>query len=82
MTLDELSRTIAEHILFTHVSDIENLTVSEMSTDYVVYGDDETLKAEYGEDYDKWDALYDAVHEQLDKAIVGISWDGGKTWQQ
>lgn len=71
---------IAEKIIFSHVTDIENLTVWEMTSDHVRYDLDETDKAAY-ESEEEYERLSLAVHAKVDSAIVGISWDGGETWQ-
>jgi hypothetical protein len=80
LNIEELAREIAEHILFSRVTDIENLSVWEMTADHVKYSDDETLKTAF-EDEMRYEALCDTVFEQIDKAVVGISWDRGTTWQ-
>lgn len=80
MNIEELAREIAEIILFSHVRDIENLTVWEMTADHIQYNEDESLRAAF-EDEERYNKLCDAVHEQVDNAVVGISWDGGDTWQ-
>lgn len=71
---------IAEKILFSHVTDIENLTVWEMTADHIKYTDDIALKTAY-DDEENYEQLVQAVHAKVDNAIVGISWDGGETWQ-
>lgn len=70
---------IAEDILFSHVTDIEYLSVCEMTSDTVTYGSEE-IQAAYVED-EHYENLIDAVSAKLDSALVGISWDGGNTWQ-
>lgn len=80
MNVQELAREIAEKILFSHATDIENLTVWEMTADHVKYSDDIALQMAF-DDEDRYDDLCNQVFEQIDNAIVGISWDGGDTWQ-
>lgn len=80
MNIEELAREIAEHILFTHAVDIENLTVWEMTADHIRYNDDEALKVAF-DDEERYEKLCEEVHKQVDSAVVGISWDGGNTWQ-
>jgi hypothetical protein len=80
LNVEELAREIAEHILFSHATDIENLTVWEMTADHIKYNDDEALRIAF-DDEDRYDNLCNQVFEQIDKAVVGISWDGGETWQ-
>jgi hypothetical protein len=80
LNVEELAREIAEKILFSHVTDIESLTVWEMTSDHIQYDGDDALKATF-EDEERYDELCDTVFKQLDKVVVGISWDEGKTWQ-
>lgn len=80
MNVEELAREIAEKILFSHVTDIENLTVWEMTADHIKYSDDTALQLAF-DDEDRYDDLCNKVFEQIDRAVIGISWDGGDTWQ-
>lgn len=80
MNIEELAREIAENIIFSHATDIESLSVSEMTDSHVNWGDDDNLKAAFA-DEDRFEELVDEVHVQIDKARVGVSWDGGTTWQ-
>jgi hypothetical protein len=80
LNVEELAREIAEKIIFSHVRDIESLTVWEMTSDHINYGDDEALKTVYA-DQVRYDKLCETVFAELDKAVVGISWDGGNEWQ-
>lgn len=80
MNVEELAREIAERILFSHVTDIENLTVWEMTADHIKYSDDAALQLAF-DDEDRYDDLCNQVFEQIDRAVIGISWDGGDTWQ-
>lgn len=80
INLYTLAREIAEKILFSQVRDIENLTVWEMTSDHVTYDAHEKVKELYSQE-EQYEKLCDTVYEELDKAIVGITWDGGETWQ-
>jgi hypothetical protein len=75
-----LSTEIAEKIIFSHVTDIENLTVWEMTSDHIKYDLDVSDQETY-DDEDNYERLVNAVHDKVDNAVVGISWDGGRTWQ-
>jgi hypothetical protein len=77
---DKLVQDLAEHIIFTHATDIENLTVWEMTSDHIRYTDDLALQMAY-EDEENYERLVQAVHAKVDNAVIGISWDGGDTWQ-
>lgn len=79
MNIEELAREIAEYIIFTHATDIESLSVSEMTDSHVNWGDDDNLKAAFA-DENRFEELVDEVHVQIRKARVGVSWDGGNTW--
>lgn len=76
---EQLAQEIAEKIVYSQVSDIEGLTVSEMTWDHVKYGEDTTLQKAY-EDEIHYKRLVKAVHAKVDSAVVGISWDEGTTW--
>jgi hypothetical protein len=80
LNIEELAREVAEKITFSHASDIEGLTVYEMTGDFVTYNDDEAIRIAF-EDEDRYIDLADEVLNQIDKAMTGISWDGGKTWE-
>lgn len=75
-----LSTEIAEKIIFSHVTDIENLTVWEMTSDHIKYDLDVSDQETY-DDEDNYERLVTAVHDKVDNTVVGISWDGGRTWQ-
>ena len=75
-----LSTEIAEKIIFSHVTDIENLTVWEMTSNHIKYDLDVSDQETY-DDEDNYERLVNAVHDKVDNAVVGISWDGGHTWQ-
>lgn len=77
---ENLVQEIAEHIIFSHVNDIENLTVWEMTSDHIRYHDNLAVQMAY-EDEGNYERLANAVHEKVDNALIGISWDGGDTWQ-
>lgn len=77
---EKLAQDIAEHIVFTHAADIENLSVWEMTSDHIRYNDDITVQMAY-EDEIHYERLVEAVHAKVDSAVVGISWDEGKTWE-
>lgn len=77
---EKLAQEIAEHILFSHATDIENLSVWEMTSDHIRYNDDLAVQMAY-EDADDYERLCEAVHAKVDSAVVGISWDGGTTWE-
>jgi hypothetical protein len=77
---ENLVQEIAEHIIFSHATDIENLTVWEMTADHIRYTDDLALQMAY-ENEEDYERLTEAVHAKVDSAIIGISWDGGDTWQ-
>lgn len=76
---EKLAQDIAEHIIFSHATDIENLTVWEMTSDHIKYNDDLAVQMAY-EDEEPYERLCEAVHAKVDSALAGISWDGGKTW--
>lgn len=76
----KLVQDIAEHIIFSHATDIENLTVWEMTSDHIRYTNDIALQMAY-EDDDNYERLVQAVHAKVDNALIGISWDGGESWQ-
>ena len=71
---------IAEKIIFSHTTDIENLTVWEMTSDHIKYDLDANEQTAY-DDEENYERLVNAVHDKVDNAVVGISWDGGNTWQ-
>lgn len=81
MTQAELARSIAEKILFCHVTDIENQTVWEIAADYVEWDLPEDEQYIPYENQVEHDALCTAVFAELDKVTVGISWDGGESWE-
>jgi hypothetical protein len=77
---EKLAQDIAEKILFSHASDIENLTVWEMTADYVQYHDNPEIQTTYGNEV-HYERLTEAVHAKVDSAVIGISWNEGKTWE-
>lgn len=76
---EKLAQDIAERIIFSHSTDIENLTVWEMTSDHIKYNDDLAMQMAY-EDPENYERLCEAVHAKVDNAVTGISWDGGTTW--
>jgi len=76
---DKLAQEIAEHIIFSHATDIENLSVWEMTSDHIRYNNDIAVQMAY-EDEVHYERLSELVHAKVDSAVVGISWDEGTTW--